>query len=104
MVLPRGVRMESTTFWQNITDPLTVTGKASWIDSTGAVADSATAITSDPVIAYLFDEEHLGYAVTQSWSSVTPFNSRGGYSNTWLHETQRLYNDHTEKSVVFLLA
>lgn len=104
MVLPSGVKMESVTFWQNITDPLTIAGKGSWIDSTGAVADSATAITSDPVIAYLFDDEHLGYATTQSWSSVTPFNSRGGYSNTWLHETQRLYNDHTEKSVVFLLA
>lgn len=104
MVLPTGVKMEPVTFWQNIKDPMTVTGKASWIDSTGAVANSATNITSDPVIAYLFDEEHLGYATTQSWSSVTPFNSRGGYSNTWLHETQRLYNDHTEKSVVFLLA
>lgn len=104
MVLPTGVKMEPVTFWQNIKDPMTVTGKASWIDSTGAVANSATNITSDPVIAYLFDDEHLGYATTQSWSSVTPFNARGGYSNTWLHETQRLYNDHTEKSVVFLLA
>ena len=104
MVLPSGVRMESVTFWQNISDPLVITGKASWIDSTGAVADSATNVTTDPVLAYLFDEEALGYATTQSWSAVTPFNARGGYSNTWLHETQRLYNDHTEKSIVFTLA
>lgn len=104
MVLPSGVRMEPVTFWQNIKDPLVITGKASWIDSTGAVANSATNVTTDPVLAYLFDEEALGYATTQSWSAVTPFNARGGYSNTWLHETQRLYNDHTEKSIVFTLA
>lgn len=104
MQLPSGVRMESVGFWQSIKDPMIVQGKASWIDSTGAVASSATNLTSDPVFAYLFDEEALGYATTQSWSSPTPLNARGGYTNIWLHETQRLYNDHTEKSVVFTLA
>ena len=42
-------------------------------------------------------------ANTQSWSNPTPFNARGGYTNIWMHETQRIYNDHTEKGVVLLL-
>lgn len=104
MVLPDGVRMESVTFWQSIKTPLIIKGKGSWIGTNGQVASSANAVTTDPVFAYLHDEEALGYATTQSWSNPAPFNARGGYTTFWLHETQRLFNDHTEKSVVFTLA
>ena len=104
MTLPNGIRMENVTFWQNITDPLTMTGKASWIGANGSVVSSGSNITSDPIVAYLYDEEALGYATTQSWSAPAPMNVRSGAITTWLHETQKLYNDHTEKSVVFLLA
>lgn len=104
MMLPDGVKMESVAFWQNIKDPMVIQGRGSWIGTNGTVQSSVSDVVTDPIFAYLFDEEALGYATTQSWSSPTPFNSRGGYTNIWLHETQKLYNDHTEKSVVFTLA
>lgn len=104
MVLPDGVKMESVAFWQNIKDPMVIQGRGSWIGANGTVQSSASDVVTDPVFAYLADEEALGYATTQSWSNPAPFNARGGYTNIWLHETQKLYNDHTEKSVVFTLA
>lgn len=103
MRLPDGVRMESVAFWQSIDDPLMVNGSCTFIDENGEAA-TVGATEGTPVVAYLFDEEALGYATTQSWSSPTPLNARGGYTNIWLHETQRLYNDHTEKTCIFVLA
>lgn len=102
MALPDGVRVEKVGFWQSAQDPLTVNGTAGFITEEGTV-DTATA-NLGPVLAYLHDEEALGYATVKSWSAPAPFNARGGYTTTWLHETQRVYNDHSEKSVVFVLA
>ena len=103
MTLPNGLRAEGVAFWQSIKSPLDVHGTAGYIDSSGAVASSGDQEIG-PVLAYLFDEEALGYAVTQNWSAPAPFNARGGYSNIWLHQTLKVYNDHSEKSVVFTLA
>lgn len=104
MTLPDGVRMESVAFWQSIGEPVGIVNNgASYIGANGAVVNVAPAEEAVPVIAYLYDEEALGYATTQSWSAPTPLNARGGYTNIWMHETQRLYNDHTEKTCVFTL-
>ena len=51
----------------------------------------------------VIDEEALGYATVNAWTAPAPFNARGGYVTNWLHETQKTYNDHTEKSVIFTL-
>lgn len=102
MMLPNGVRVESVGYWQSSRAPMNVTGTASFINSDGE-ADTEQAQIG-PVLAYLHDEEALGYATVNSWTAPAPFNARGGYVTNWLHETQRTYNDHTEKSVIFTLA
>lgn len=107
ITLPNGVRVEEVAFWQSIKNPMLVNGTATMIgiNGTPVTVTTGTDTIEDPlVIAYLFDEEALGYATLQQWAAPAPFNAAGGYTNTWLHETQRLYNDHTEKSVVFVLA
>lgn len=103
ITLPNGVRVEEVAFWQSIKDPMSIEGAGSRIGTNGTLV---THTLENPalVLAYLFDEEALGYATLQQWAAPAPFNAAGGYTNTWLHETQRLYNDHTEKSVVFTLA
>lgn len=103
ITLPNGVRVEEVAFWQSINDPMSIDGKGTCIGDNGTPVIH-TLNTPALVIAYLFDEEALGYATLQQWAAPAPFNAAGGYTNTWLHETQRLYNDHTEKSVVFVLA
>lgn len=102
MRLPNGVRVESVGYWQAIKNPLNVSGTASFIGVDGEV-DTATEQIG-PVLAYLHDEEALGYATVNAWTAPAPFNARGGYVTNWLHETQKTYNDHTEKSVIFTLA
>ena len=94
---------EAVNFWQSIETPDSVNVTPGYIDSTGA-AKTGAAVSQAGVFGVLFDEEALGYATTQQWATPAPFNARGGYTTTWLHETQRLWNDHTEKGVVFLLA
>lgn len=102
MRLPNGVRVESVGYWQAARNPLNVSGTASFIGANGvATSDDAEL---GPVLAYLHDEEALGYATVNAWTAPAPFNARGGYVTNWLHETQKTYNDHTEKSVVFTLA
>lgn len=103
MVLPNGLRTEGVAFWQSIKSPLAVNGTAGYIGTDGAVHTSDPTSVG-PVLAYLFDEDALGYATVQDWSAPAPFNARGGYSNIWLHQTLKVYNDHSEKSVIFTLA
>lgn len=93
---------EAVNFWQSISTPDTVQVTPGRIGANGAVV-IGSAVNQANVFGVLFDEEALGYATTQQWSSPAPFNSRGGYTSIWLHETQRLFCDHSEKGVVFLL-
>ena len=101
MRLPNGVRVESVGYWQAAKNPLNVNGTASFIGTDGEVDTEEAEL--GPVLAYLHDEEALGYATVNAWTAPAPFNARGGYVTNWLHETQKTYNDHTEKSVVFTL-
>lgn len=103
LVLPGGVRVEDVAFWQNINDPWNIEVLPSRIDSTGAVHVPNAAVTGQ-ILGVLYDEEALGYATTQSWQAPTPLNAAGGYWNMFVHETERTYNDHSEKGVVFVMA
>lgn len=94
---------ETVNFWQSIQTPDSIHVKASRIGADGTVVTSKNNILQGNIFGVLFDEEALGYATTQQWSSPAPFNARGGYTTVWLHETQRLWNDHSEKGVVLLL-
>ena len=93
---------ETVNFWQSIDTPDTIQVTPGRIGANGAVV-TGSAVNQANIFGVIFDEEALGYATTQQWSSPAPFNARGGYTNIWLHETQRLWNDHSEKGVVLLL-
>lgn len=103
LVLPGGVRTESVAFWQSINSPVSVSVNPSRINNDGTIRTGGDTVDGS-VVAVLFDEEALGYATTQSWQAPTPFNAAGGYWNMFVHETEKVYNDHTEKGVVFTLA
>ena len=93
---------EAVNFWQSIDTPDSISVTPGRIGSNGAVV-TGSPVSQSGIFAVLFDEEALGYATTQQWSAPTPLQARVGMSNIWLHETQRLWNDHSEKGVVFLL-
>lgn len=102
ITLPGGVRVEGVGFWQNIKTPYDVQVNASRVGTDGSVV-TGTMSEGRPIVAVLFDDEALGYATTQAWQAPTPLNARGGYWNMFIHETEKVYNDHSEKGVVFTL-
>lgn len=94
---------ETVNFWQSPDAADSINVKPSRIGANGSVVVPSTALEQDGVYGVIMDRNAAGVATTQSWSSPTPFNARGGFTNYWLHETQRVFNDHTEKGVVLLL-
>ena len=99
----RGVEFETVNFWQSIKTPMGIRITPSYMKNDGTVATAEEEITQSNVFGVLFDEEAMGITTIDQWTSTTPFNSDGGYSNTFWHFTDRYYNDFTENGVVFLL-
>ena len=99
----KGMDYETVSYWQSIDNPMTISLKPSYINSTGAVvvADENSEIPN--IFGVLFDEEAVGITTVNTWSAPAPFNARGGYTNTFWHYTDRYFNDLTENGVVFLL-
>ena len=93
---------EAVNFWQSIDTPDTISVTPGRIGSNGAVVTGSPVVQAN-VFALLVDEEALGYAVTEQHSDVSPYNPKGCFSNWFYHQAIRLWNDHSEKGVVFLL-
>lgn len=85
----------TTSFWQNIQHP-------DYIKIN--IASSGTVIHQANIIAILYDRDALGLYKKDSWNSTTPFNSAGGYYNTYYHHKELYFNDLSENFVVFYLA
>lgn len=99
----KGVEFETVNFWQSIQTPMGIRVTPSYMKDDGTIAVAEAEIAQSNVFGVLFDEEAMGITVIDQWTSTTPFNSDGGYSNTFWHFTDRYYNDFTENGVVLLL-
>lgn len=93
---------EVVNFWQSIDTPDTINVKSTYLIADGTLETAAAVETTD-VFGVMFDEEALGYTLVNQWSSPTPFNARGGYSNIFWHETARYWTDYTENGIVLLM-
>lgn len=110
---------EPVTFWQTIQEPLriNITGSHYGYKSVSSVDGSVVtntlsglydfALDTDTdeiqVIGVLFDDDALGVTRVNQWASNSPFNSKGGYTNHFDHETNRWYMDNSENVVVFIM-
>lgn len=93
---------EKVNFWQTLENPMGINVTPSVITPTGKVVTGETQDISN-IFAVLSDEEAMGLTTINQWSSTTPFNSAGGYWNTYYHFTDRYWNDMTENALVFVL-
>ena len=93
---------ETVNFWQAIQTPDQINVTASYMDANGNL-QKTEAVSKSNVFGVLFDREAMGYTVVNQWSSTTPFNAAGGYSNIYWHFTDRYWNDLTENGIVLLL-
>ena len=95
---------EGVNYWQSQSTPTAVHVKPTILDvATGESKVSTTEVNLDYVLGLLYDEEALGVLNQFEYSSTTPFNSAGGYYNTFMHWRFNSYNDFTENAVLFVL-
>lgn len=94
---------ETVNYWQSIQSPSKINVKPSYLKADGTITTPEAALEQDDIFGVIFDEEALGYTVMNQWSATTPFNAKGGYSNVFLHFTDRFWNDFTENGLVLLL-
>lgn len=95
---------EGVNFWQNPNDPAKIICLPNELDpATGQSVDAAANVTVDYVVGILFDEEALGVLPQFDYSSVTPFNSAGGYWNMFSHWKFNTYADYTENAIIFVM-
>lgn len=95
---------EGVNYWQSQATPTTVKVKPQILnvaDGSSKVAENEVHI--DYVLGVLFDEEALGVRPQFDYTSTTPFNSAGGYYNTYMHWRFNAYCDYTENAVLFVL-
>lgn len=85
----------TTSFWQSIKKPSEINVK---------ISSDGTAVKQSGILAVLYDRDALGLYKKDSWNSTTPFNSAGGYYNTYYHHKELYFNDLSENFVVFVIA
>lgn len=85
----------TTSFWQSIKKPSEINVN---------ISSDGTAVNSSGILAVLYDRDALGLYKKDSWNSTTPFNSAGGYYNTYYHHKELYFNDLSENFVVFVIA
>lgn len=95
---------ESVNFWQSALTPDSINIKPAYLKvSDGTIIESQNAISKSGLIGVIFDRDALGVTIMNEETSVTPYNSKGRYWNTWMSFIQRYWNDFTEKGCVILL-
>lgn len=95
---------EGVNYWQSKNDPTRITAKPNILNvADGSSKIAETQVDIPYVLGLLFDEEALGVMPQFDYTSVTPFNSAGGYYNMYMHWRFNSYNDFTENMVLFVL-
>lgn len=85
----------TTSFWQSVKKPSEINVN---------ISSDGTAVKYSGILAVLYDRDALGLYKKDSWNSTTPFNSAGGYYNTYYHHKELYFNDLSENFVVFVIA
>lgn len=95
---------EGVNYWQSQNSPTEINILPNILDvATGASKDAEAAVNLPYVIGVLFDREACGVVPQFDYSSTTPFNSAGGYFNTYVHWRFNAFNDFTENGILFVM-
>ena len=97
---------EGVNFWQSPRAGYEdqVICKPTYLDvTTGQCIDAGANVTIDHLVGVLYDVDAMGINEQFDYTSTTPFNSAGGYANTYYHWRHCYWNDFTENAVIFVM-
>ena len=94
---------ETVNFWQAITTRDKILVHPNYMLADGTYGHTTQDVEQAGVFGIVMDEEVMGFTPVNQWQMPAPFNSRGGYTTVWMHETQRHWTDMTESGIILLL-
>lgn len=94
---------ETVNFWQSPAAPDQVKIHPNYMLADGTYGYTTQDVEQAGVFGIIMDEETCGFTPVNQWQAPAPFNSRGGYTTVWIHETQRHWTDMTESGIILLL-
>lgn len=94
---------ETVNFWQSADTRDQIIICPNYMTSAGTYDYTTVPVEQSGIFGVLMDEEVMGYTPVNQWQAPAPFNSRGGYTTVWIHETQRSWTDMTESGIILLL-
>lgn len=97
-------KAEIVDYWQGIETPDKIIIKPTYTNTSGVATTAATAVTQTGVLGVIFDDEAIGWNITNESVDPTPYVADGHYWNLWYSFLCRTMQDNTEKAVCFLLA
>ena len=93
---------EAVTFWQNILTPDSISITPTYLTPTGDLTTGEN-VEASKIFGVIFDRDAMGYTVVNQWSATTPLEAKHGFWTTFLHFTEKYWNDFTEKGVILML-
>lgn len=94
---------EGVNYWQNQNAPTEISVKPNILDTNTGNSIDGKQTTISYALGILFDEEAMGVVPQFDYTSVTPFNSAGGYYNMFMHWRFNSYADYTENAILFII-
>ena len=94
---------ETVNFWQSARTRDKIIVNPNYMLADGTYGYTTQSVEQAGVFGVIMDEEVMGFTPINQWQQPAPFNARGGYTNVWIHETQRHWTDMTESGIILLL-
>ena len=94
---------ETVNFWQSARTRDKIIVNPNYMLADGTYGYTTQSVEQSGVFGVIMDEEVMGFTPVNQWQQPSPFNAAGGYTNVWIHETQRHWTDMTESGIILLL-
>lgn len=94
---------ELVNWWQSADDESAINIIPSVIDADGNAKQAETEVDIPYVLGVLYDSRAMGVNWQFEYSSTTPFNSRGGYYNMYVHSRKNYWNNFTHNGILYVI-
>lgn len=94
---------ELVNWWQSADNESAIQITPSIIGADGQAKQAETEVNLPYVLGVLYDRRAMGVNWQFDYSSTTPFNSRGGYYNMFVHSRKNYWNNFTHNGILYVI-